>query len=360
MTINKKYKPELKVLLPVFIILMVTLVSSLKGENLKQVINLEGTWKFTIGDNPEWATPGYDDKNWDYVYVPRSWESNGFNDYNGYAWYRKVFDVNSLPDNEPLYLMLGYIDDVDEVYLNGYLIGTSGVFPPLVQTAYNVERKYPLPVELLNKNGKNTIAVRVYDEYLGGGIYDGPVGIYYDQDNDLLSLNLAGYWDFETVNRMSNDASKIYRQENGKIFVPGFWESRGYPNYDGTAVYSTSFRIPGRFDEENLVLVMGYIDDVDKVYLNDVKVGAVSELRNRDNRDLLDYLILRGYEIPKGTLKPGELNTLRVKVYDSQIMGGIYEGPVGLITRQNFELLKEKQEKKTYNMWDSFFKSIFE
>lgn len=273
----------------------------------------------------------------------------------------RFFELSDALDEESLFILLGRIDDVDEVYLNGKLIGTTGGFPPLVRTAYQVLRKYPLPLDLLNRNGKNTIAVRVFDEYLDGGIYSGPVGIYYDQDNDLLSLNLAGYWDFETVSPVKNNSHEIYNQQDGKIYVPGFWESRGYSEYDGTAVYSTIFRLPGRFKRENIMLVLGYIDDSDKVYINGIYIGSVKNIRYREDKELPDYLIFRGYEIPDGTLKPGALNTIKVKVYDTGgIMGGIYEGPVGLITEKNFELLKKQQLEKPYNVWDSFFKSIFE
>ena len=263
-------------------------------------------------------------------------------------------------DDETLYMVLGYIDDVDEVYLNGHLIGASGIMPPLMHTTFNVLRKYPLPPELVNKSGNNVLAVRVYDEYLDGGIYSGPVGIFYDEDNELLSLNLSGYWDFQTTNQVANTATKIYGQEDGKLFVPGFWESRGYAAYDGSADYTTSFRLPDRFNDEDIMLVAGYIDDIDKVYINEVRIGTVTEIKTRSNRDYPNHIILRGYKIPAGVLVKGGMNTIRVKVYDTQLMGGIYEGPVGLITSKNYELLKDKQIEKPFNFWDDFFKSIFE
>ena len=353
-------KTGLKAKYAILLILMITISLTSFAENLKKVISLEGSWRFSIGDDPAWAEPAYDDSDWDRVFVPKSWENNGFDDYNGYAWYRKSFQFTDSMNEETLFLMLGYIDDVDEVYLNGKLIGASGVMPPLVRTAYNILRKYPLPAELLNKNGKNILAVRVFDEYLDGGIYSGPVGIYYDEDNDLLSLNLAGYWDFETTNKVANYAAKMYGQESGKLFVPGFWESRGYPEYDGSAEYSTSFRLPDRFNDENMMIVVGYIDDIDKVYINDTRIGTVTDLRVKKNRDVPNHIILRGYQIPPGLLMKGSMNTIRVKVYDTQLMGGIYEGPIGLITSQNFEELKKQQVEKPYNFWEDFFKSIFE
>lgn len=344
-----------------FLLVLMTLVSTgIVAENLKKLMSLEGSWKFSIGDDPAWAAPDYDDSKWDLLFVPKSWESSGYVDYNGYAWYRKSFTFTGSMDNETLYMVMGFIDDVDEVYLNGHLIGASGAMPPLMKTAYSVYRKYPLPPELLNESGKNVVAVRVYDEYLDGGIYSGPVGIYYDEDSELLSLNLTGYWDFETTNKVVNTASSIYGQENGKLFVPGFWESRGYPAYDGSADYKTSFRLPDRFDDEDIMVVVGYIDDIDKVYINEIKVGTVSQIKTGSKRDYPNHIILRGYKIPAGVLIKGGMNTIRVKVYDTQLMGGIYEGPVGLITSKNYELLKDKQVEKPFSFWDDFFKSIFE
>ena len=44
------------------------------GEELNRIINFEGNWKFSIGDDTGYANPEYDDSNWDEVYVPSSWE----------------------------------------------------------------------------------------------------------------------------------------------------------------------------------------------------------------------------------------------------------------------------------------------
>lgn len=331
----------------------------LNAENLKRIVDLEGNWKFTVGDDPAWALVDYNDKDWDDVRVPGTWEKEGFVDYNGFAWYRKAFYLSNDLENTFPILVMGYIDDVDEVYLNGHLIGASGVMPPGVTTAYRIPRKYPLPVELLNPDGKNVIAVRVFDEYLEGGIYDGPVGIYHDQDNELLSLNLAGYWEFEPLIERENTASRFFNQGNGKIYVPGYWESFGYATFDGTAIYSTSFRIPASFDTDDLMIVLGYIDDIDKVYINDVRIGTVETAKNDPDRNKYFDMVFRGYTIPPGLLKKGEINTLRVKVYDTGGLGGIYEGPVGLITSENYELLDKNKEERYYNVWDQFIKNIF-
>jgi len=331
-----------------------------KAENLERLIDLEGTWKFSIGDDPVWADINYNDQDWDDVIVPKSWEGNGFNAYDGYAWYRKEFILRSGMNNESLILILGYIDDVDEVYINGHLIAGMGIMPPQVVTAYNNIRKYPLPKEILNTEGKNLIAVRVYDEYHDGGIYAGPVGIYHDSDNDLLALNLAGYWDFKTQFDVDNTNERFYSYQTEQLYVPGYWDNFGYAEFDGTATYSTRFTIPSGIDEENLMIVLGYIDDIDKVYVNDQRIGTIEDLKTGADKDKNHILILRGYTIPPGLLKKSGINILEVKVYDTGEFGGIYEGPVGLIEKDKFQYLSRKKVNPYYNFWENLFRELFD
>jgi sialate O-acetylesterase len=44
----------------------------------------------------------------------------------------------------------------------------------------------------------------------------------------------------------------------------------------------------------------------------------------------------RNYFIPPGTFKPGQDNLLEIRVFDSGGSGGIYEGPVGIMTQDQF------------------------
>jgi sialate O-acetylesterase len=253
---------------------------------------------------------------------------------------------------------MGTIDDVDEVFVNGQLVGYSGVFPVLVETAYNVPRKYPIPVELLNQNGDNVIAVRVYDEYMDGGIRSGRIGLYYDQETSYLSQDLSGYWKFETVRKSKNEQKPVYHKKQDEIFVPGFWESLGYNGYDGNAIYEKSFTLNNEIDlDSELYLVLGYIDDQDEVFLNEKKIGDVEDI-NKGNRNY--YRIFRGYEIPEGLLRKNGTNTLVINVYDQGELGGIYQGPIGIATEENFKKLKKNQKEPPSNYWDDFFKTIFE
>lgn len=332
------------------IVFVVFSVVELKSENLKKVVNLEGTWRFSIGDNPNWSKIEFEPKNWDYVSIPQRWESAGYLGYDGYAWYRKEFKIENSIDHKNLYLVLGYIDDVDEVYLNGNLIGGTGVMPPVVKTSFTVMRKYPITKDLLNLEGENVIAIRVFDEYETGGIYKGPLGIFFDEDSELLMKNLSGDWNIE-----ESSLSK----DNKTLFIPGNLESRGFHSLDGTISFTKEFTIPENTDLNDLLLVLGYIDGAERVYLNGNVIGNLDQLRNSKNREFPPVNILRGYDINRGQLKSG-VNILEVIIDDNDSGGGIIEGPVGLIYKDDFNNLKSKQVERTSSPWEEFLKYLWE
>ena len=78
-------------------------------------------------------------------------------------------------------LVLGKIDDVDEVFVNGRLIGSTGRITDYGARISGHEwqefRGYYIPRGLVEADGEMTIAVRVYDGRGAGGIHEGPVGI---------------------------------------------------------------------------------------------------------------------------------------------------------------------------------------
>jgi len=339
-----------KVIAFVTTVLLVTINSGCDNiENKKSawdlVVDLNGDWKFSVGDDSEWASPYYNDRDWEEINVPSSWENAGYYGYNGYAWYRKTFEISADIAEADLYLSLGYVDDVDETFLNGSLIGVSGGFPPYVSTAYNALRKYYIPKQSLRK-GKNIIAVRVYDIQLEGGIIKGPVGIYSiglrnEPSADLFpEINLSGIWKFNTGDN-SNWKKVEYNDSSWEgIFVPSIWEAQGFGGYDGFGWYRKSFRFPDRFSNKKMILLLGKIDDIDQTFINGKLVGEIGDWKfneipgsfNENN----EWQIFRSYFIPDGILIPGKENLISVRVYDGMVDGGIYDGPVGLMTQEKY------------------------
>jgi len=316
------------------LIIIEGLIGLVSGQNLQNYLPLEGSWKFSIGDDLNWADKNYDDADWESVKVPLAWENQGFNGYDGYAWYRKTVHLPATLKNEVLWLELGFVDDVDELYLNGQLIGKSGSFPPHFQTAYNARRLYRIPAGAILYGAENQIAVRVYDAYNVGGIFSGKVGIRKERNPFLLDLNLEGEWKFKTGDHARYSEEDYKDNHWGSIIVPGAWEDQGYRYYDGIAWYRKIIEIPGHLMNQRLVLILGKIDDVDEVYVNGELIGQTGEFP--DGYFMYDnaYKSQRGYVIPPRLLK--DKNTIAVRVYDDQLSGGIYEGPVGIITQEKY------------------------
>jgi Beta-galactosidase jelly roll domain len=298
-----------------------------------QSIKLNGSWKFHIGDKPIWSSTDFDDSSWESISAPAAWEDEGFNGYDGFAWYRKKFDGKKLSKEENYHLNLGYIDDCDEVYINGKLIGVSGSMPPKFKTAWQNERKYSITNDVINFNGENTIAIRVFDVTQGGGIVDGNIGIYKSPKSKML-VDLSGLWQF-IVTR--NEKPLGVDAEWSKIMVPSAWEHQGYYKYDGYAWYRKTFSLPANFNDtdEDIVLLLGKIDDFDKTYLNGKLIGKTKDGEEFGASESFDKL--RVYTIPTGSLKKDAPNMIEVFVEDMGNIGGIYEGPIGITTRTAYQ-----------------------
>jgi len=320
-----KLKGMLKKLFTIAL-LLVTVATN--AQDLDRLLNLRGDWKFSIGDNTKWAEVNYDDSSWEEIYVPRRWESEGFNGYDGYAWYRTKFSGDELEKEGAHYLRLGYIDDVDEVFFNGVKIGFSGGFPPNYYTAWNAEREYRIPNELLNYNGDNVIAVRIYDKGGEGGIYSGEVGLLVADEAYNETYSLEGIW---KISRRDRDEFANVEYDDTRwedIVVPSNWKTIGMSDYRGFAWYRKEFEIPRGGKETEFTLIGGYIDDFDEVFVNGIKIGETKD-DGRMGRSR-SFLELRVYDIPIGVLKPGK-NTIAIRVEDLGANEGIYEGPVTII-----------------------------
>ncbi len=309
---------------------MIILFLALPAAARAQVIDLRGQWKFHIDDNPAWASEKFDDSKWENIFVPSPWEDEGFHGYDGFAWYRRTFDGRQLDKNGVYYLGMGFIDDCDEVYVNGKLVGFSGTMPPKFKTSYNTERKYPLPPEILHFEGTNTIAVRVFDPTLSGGIVDGRLGIYRSKEQPYIAVDLRGVWNFSPVPRENSLASDASWRA---IMVPGAWEYQGFVKYDGFARYRRTFVVTPQLTGKPLVLLLGWIDDFDKTYVNGQLVGTTND--HRRYGESKSYSQQRAYEIPSGVIKPGT-NTVEVLVEDMGNYGGIWGGVIGITTREDY------------------------
>jgi len=339
-----------------WLIISIVFLSAIgSARDLHREISLRVGWRFEIGDNMEYARRDFDDSDWERVRVPGSWEDEGFPGYDGYAWYRIHLRFPKSLQTKSLYIKLGYIDDVDEVYVNGKFLSGSGTFPPEYQSAFDHQRVYHLPHDFLNFGEENVIAVRVYDEYLEGGIKNGSVGIY-SHPMIPMNMDLSGDWRFSPGD--THDwAAPDYEDSAWDIMrIPSNWENQDYPYHDGYGWYRKHFTVPDTLNSYRLILVLGLIDDADEVYFNGTRIGRTGTFPGEGQGNFYgnSWQEDRFYMIPPHLIQWNKLNTIAVRVYDYQGPGGIYDGPIGLTTKKVY--MKYRSKKRSLSNWlEKFF-----
>jgi hypothetical protein len=132
-------------------------------------IDLRGLAAFRTGDDDVWRSKYIDEQEgWNFIPVPGPWERHGFPLTNGFAWYRVRFRIPAALEGDSLLLVMSGVDDADETFLNGVLVGKSGTFPPHARSELRSLRVYPLPRFIREEH--NLLAVRVFDQGDLGGI----------------------------------------------------------------------------------------------------------------------------------------------------------------------------------------------
>jgi alpha-galactosidase len=172
-----------------------------------QEIPIDKGWKFTTGDSAQWASTNYNDQTWKPIDITRNWEPQGYLNYDGFGWYRLHFVIpSSIKEKaflkDSLRINLGIIDDNDQVYLNGKLIGEYGGHGGDIKTSRYGPRTYTIaannPAILWDKD--NVLAIRIFDTGGDGGIY-----------GDVHKISMAGLMDNVSIN---TDADFGYGDNN--------------------------------------------------------------------------------------------------------------------------------------------------
>jgi alpha-galactosidase len=191
----------------IFAFILILLFTSFTKHEKEEALNLNTDWKFILGDNLEYAQPGFNDLPWKTIKVDKIWENLGYDPYDGFAWYRlKIVIPSTLKEKaslkDSLLLFMGKINNFDQTFLNGKIIGINGknvASETVADTAFlkapislwDVERRYTLSVNdpRIFWDKENVIAVRVFDQGGQGGMYTGNQMIRMTKLSDYLSID---------------------------------------------------------------------------------------------------------------------------------------------------------------------------
>jgi DUF1680 family protein len=137
--------------------------------------------------------------------------------------------------------------------------------------------------------------------------------------NDFIELPKE--WKFQTGDNADFSKPDFNDQAWKTIKVDSFWETQGYPGYDGIAWYRTQVVFPSSLKKNNELLKavrisLGRIDDADETWFNGRKIGET------DGWDTD-----RSYLIPFDLIKWDKENVISVRVNDTGGNGGMYGSP---------------------------------
>lgn len=272
------------------IILAVLVLTSCQRKINEIEIPVNTGWKFITGDNPDYSKPDYNDSEWKNIAVDKIWEEQGYDPYDGFAWFRlkvsipsKVYKEAYLRDS--LKIFLGKINNFDQTWLNGKLLGINGktvemnavadsAFLKAPMSLWDYERRYVIaandPRILWDK--ENVIAIRVFDQGGQGGLYtgnqkismvnikeylaldnrsnpflfqNGTIGKSFRLTNISTALELQGKLSIRAVNKVTS--AEIYKMENDVNLMPlAFQEFKlEFPQIDQSALITYNYHFKG-------------------------------------------------------------------------------------------------------------------
>ena len=217
--------------------------SELKDLESKE-INLNGDWTYTVYsenlsnfktggvdanvtsvftnydfNEEKFASSSFDDNDWSTTDFPNSFALIfSRQQIDGAVWFRKKINFTEKPKEDYLFEVLDGIDDVDFLYVNGQLVGSTN--------CYNCPRRYKIPKEYMQK--ENIFTLLIIDNYGLGGL-TGPIKI----KTSKQSIDISKGWKFKLI----FDIKKIHFIEIYKEISNPF-ESSNYSfiDFNGNAI----------------------------------------------------------------------------------------------------------------------------
>jgi hypothetical protein len=106
------------------------------------VLSLD-TWRVHAGDDASWASPAFDDSQWQAISYP-SLGSSGDHSVN-FHWYRTIVTLPQSLEGRDLAIGMGPMDEVYEVYVEGVRVGRFGHWTPKPESPFDRHMSYPIP-----------------------------------------------------------------------------------------------------------------------------------------------------------------------------------------------------------------------
>jgi phosphoserine phosphatase RsbU/P len=154
-------------------------------------VEIAAPWRFHTGDNPQWASPDFDDSQWSLLRMDKPWNVQGYAGFSGYAWYRIRLQLPA--GKEPLALGFSFSPGrAEEIYADGKSIGVVGRMRPIPEWVGVLPKVFPLPASLYGRTIE--LAIRLWLSPIGAayqGAQTPPLPILGTEEAVRASLDLT-------------------------------------------------------------------------------------------------------------------------------------------------------------------------
>ena len=126
----------------------------------------EAWWRERSGDAEE-SEPWQPESGADWPLAPdqladwKLWGDPDLENHNGMVWHRATFELSETQAQGDAVLALGGIDEVDQTWINGHVLGNT--------FGWGTERRYTVPAELL-RAGENVVVTNILNTWGQGGL----------------------------------------------------------------------------------------------------------------------------------------------------------------------------------------------
>jgi hypothetical protein len=168
------------------------------------------------------------------------------------------------------------------------------------------------------------------------GIYDISIACANDISKSVKiifpGIKTGGKWKFHKGNDDKWKNLNFNDSDWQTVELPNSWEvTSNYTEDNVYGWYRKSIFIPAELNGQKILIPLGSIDDVDETYFNGKKIGGCGSFPP-DFKTAYDQK--REYTVYPENIYYGEMNVIAVKVFDNFGTGGIYKGPMGMITAE--------------------------
>ena len=279
----------------------VTRIKDTTVENDYLYADLMGDWYFNyVGSNPLDATTltAEEYKTWSVVTPALDWWKKGFGNINettvscpagweayfdylitGDGYYVREFEVTEeFVNADKLILSVGNLDDRGQAFINGQLVGETGMVngESSGESAWESYSAYEFDPSILNANGTNTIVVRCHNDGMGGGgWYSGPVAIYsekaFAQDTTINSLfeeeTFESHYAAEGLKDVGEEVTTDTVENEYMIYLPESY-------YTSDKYYPTVYLM----HQYNSTHTSYRVDDIDYLVDEAIKQALIDEM----------------------------------------------------------------------------------